>query len=79
VARFAALQGIDGKAWSIVTTVVRDGACPENKEGTDSVTAGTFTERLLRVLPPLSAEQRAPSSTLRQMTRGSCRSRPKIQ
>jgi len=58
---YAALQAIDEKAWQIVGTTVRnfdmvreDGVVPSDG------TIVPFTENLLRVLVPLSAEARAP-------------------
>jgi hypothetical protein len=57
VANFARLQDIDPKAWEIVTTAVRDGLSREPGDVTDGVTAVTFSENLLRVLPPLLPDQ----------------------
>jgi hypothetical protein len=59
---YAALQAIDEKAWQIIGTTVRDSASVrENGDVPDVGTPVPFTENLLRVLIPLSAETRAPS------------------
>jgi hypothetical protein len=57
VAKFATLQEIDEKAWKIVTTIIRDGMCRQDDDVTTVVTSVTFTETLLRALPPLRADQ----------------------
>jgi DNA methylase len=58
VSNYAALQEIDEKAWTIIATTVRDFRVPPDSEVVAlSATAVAFTERLLRVLPPLAAEQ----------------------
>jgi hypothetical protein len=61
VAKFAALQTIDQNAWAIVTANIRDSMCRPESDVTTDVTPVTFSENLLRVLVPLSAELRVPS------------------
>jgi ParB-like chromosome segregation protein Spo0J len=63
--QFASLQSIDAKAWQIVSTTVRDFGGQPSEEAVDrSSTTVDFSERLLRVLVPLTAEARAPSLSL---------------
>jgi hypothetical protein len=59
VRNYAALQSIDAKAWEIVGTTVRDfgSAQSASDEPSPGTTVPTFTEGLLRVLPPLLPDQ----------------------
>jgi hypothetical protein len=58
VKNHAALQKIDIKAWQIVGTAVRESNLVRESDDVPSGgTAVPFTERLLRVLPPLLPEQ----------------------
>ncbi len=58
VSQYAMLKDIDDKAWTIVATAVRDsGLLPSDGEVAETATVVAFSERLLRVLPPLLSEQ----------------------
>ena len=58
VQQYASMQRIDPKAWELVTTTVRDfGGQPLEGAVDGQTTVVVFTERLLRVLPPLLPEQ----------------------
>jgi hypothetical protein len=60
VSQYAMLQQIDEKAWQLVATKVRDsGVLPKDEEVANSATTVAFSERLLRVLVPLTAEATA--------------------
>ena len=60
--QYANLAQIDERSWQIVGATVRDSSpVPESEEAPNAGAMAPFTERLLRLLVPLSAEARAPS------------------